>query len=260
MQGTCRLCAQTSILQKSHLIPKWAYKRVMAYDTTGGKNPVKIADGTAVLSSNQTTKHLLCSSCEQRFSTHEDVVAGLTAEADDQITLFQKVTPCGTPQGVLATFNSNSDADSLAYFVSSVLWRASVMTGDCKLGPYEIAFREYLLGNSGFPSEAIITVGLLRSSQDIDVRGWLSEPTSRKTPTFWVHGFLLAGLAIRCMVGKTLPTQWHQVSLTSNSATRYLSLLHPPQCADFLAAAEMVGDAQVKGKLSKSAASLATEK
>ncbi|MBI2306735.1 MAG: hypothetical protein HYU78_05470 [Rhodocyclales bacterium] len=251
MIGTCALCQKTADLQNSHLIPKWAYRRACEVDPGDAKAPVYVAGGNAVLSNKQTTRHLLCSDCEQRFSNRENYVAGLTELDNGQIKLFRNITRLDTPKKVLASLNNELDGDQIAYFAASVMWRGCVMTGGCKLGLYEPRFRQYLLGTSGFPPEAAISVGLFDQSPNADARGWVSEPASTKTNIGWLHGFLLAGLAFRCWVGKAIPGEWQHVSLASPNPTKYVSIIKPEECADFLAAVEIVGSAQPRGKLAK---------
>lgn len=251
MIGTCALCQKTADLKNSHLIPKWAYRRACEGDPGGMKAPVHITDGKAFLSNKQTTKHLLCADCEQRFSTCEDYVAHLTGPNDGQIELFTKVTRPGTPEMVLASLNMDVKSDQIAYFAASVIWRGCVMTGGCNLGRYELKFRQYLLGTTGFPPEVAISVGIFENSPNIDTRGWVSEPTSTKTSIGWLHGFLIAGLAYRCWVGKNIPPLWRQISLGGLHPEKYVSIIKPEECADFLAAVEMAGGAKRLGKLAK---------
>ncbi len=249
MFGTCALCQKYSDLQDSHLIPQWAYRRVIKLGPLDAKAPIRIANGKAVSSNKQTKKHLLCVDCEQRFSKNEDHVARLTEPSGEKIKLFGQITRLDTPQKVLASLNNAVDARELAYFAASIMWRGCVMTGSCKLGPYESSFRRYLVGEAPFPAEAIIHVGLFDESPDVDVRGWVSEPTSTKTSIGWLHGFLLAGLAFRCWVGKTLPKEWKEASLAGPNTNKFVSVMRPEACADFLAAAELTAGAKPSGKL-----------
>ena len=254
MIGTCALCHKNTDLQNSHLIPKWAYRRICKIDQADSKIPIHIADGNAAFSNRQTTKHLLCADCEQRFSNSEGYLARLTALDNGRIELFRRVMRLDTPRSVLASLHHAEDADHLTYFAASVIWRGSVMTSGCELGPYVDKFRRYLLCETQFPREAVISVGLLEQSpnSNADPRGWISTPASTKAGTMWLHGFLLAGLAFRCWVGKEIPKKWHNVSLAGPNSTKYVSILKPEECTDFLAAAEMVKMAKPRGKLAKS--------
>lgn len=129
MIGTCALCQKNADLQNSHLIPKWAYRRVCDFDRPGAKAPVQIAGGNAVLINKQTTKYLLCPECEQLFSKYEDYVSGLTESDDGQIKLFKDIKRHDTPKKMLASLNEEVDGDQIAYFAASVMWRGCVMTG-----------------------------------------------------------------------------------------------------------------------------------
>jgi hypothetical protein len=213
--------------------------------------PIHISRGIAVLSNRQTTKHLLCVSCEGLFSKSEDYLARLTEPDDGQIKFFRNVTRLDTPRKTLALLNNAEDSAHLAYFAASIVWRGCVMTGGCRLGPYEAKFRQYLLGESPFPSAASIFVALLEKSSDLDARGWITEPVSSKSGRSWIHGFLIAGLAFRCLVGRSIPPEWRKASLAEIHSEKYVSILRPEQCPDFLAAAEMVGTAEPRGKLAK---------
>ncbi|TDR79734.1 hypothetical protein [Paludibacterium purpuratum] len=248
MIGICALCQKNADLQNSHLIPKWAYRRVcnIVEDT---KAPVCIADGNAALSNKQTTSYLLCTDCEQRFSTREDYVAELTKPDNVQIRLLSKVTRLNMPRKVIASLNMDVDSEQIVYFAASVLWRGCVMAGGCKLGPYEAKFRQYLLGAAQFPPEAAISIGIFEHSTSFDARGWVSEPASTKTNKGWLHGFLLAGIAFRCWVGREIPLAWQQASLAGTNSTKYVSIIKPEECVDFLAAVEMAGSAKPRGKL-----------
>lgn len=251
MIGSCALCKREGALQNSHLIPQWAYRRVCEAYPTREKAPVLVADGNAVLINKETTGYLLCTECEQRFSEREDYMANLTEYKNGRIKLFSSVTKLDTPKKMLAMLNMDEDAEQIAYFCASVMWRGCVMTGDCKLGPYEERFRLYLLGEAPFPREAVISVGLFEESPNFNTRGWVSEPASRKVGLVWVHGFLLSGLVFRCLVGKTIDQKLHQVSLAGSHPKKYVSILNPEECGDFLAAVEVAGNATPRGKLAK---------
>jgi hypothetical protein len=251
MIGTCALCNKNANLQNSHLIPKWAYRRILENDPEKPRAPVAITDGNAVLSNKQTTAYLLCAECEQRFSTCENYVARLTELENGQIKLFAYITRSDTPKRKMASLNKDVDVEQLVYFAASVLWRGCVITGGCELGVYEPKFRQYLLNQAPFPPEAIITLGLFEESKDFDTLGWVSEPASKKASPVWVHGFLLTGLVFRCLVGKTLDQNLYQVSLAGPNPQKYVSILKPEECNDFLAAVEVASNAKHRGKLAE---------
>ncbi len=252
MVGICGLCQKNAVLQLSHLIPKWAYRRAAGKKQTGENTPVYIACGNAVLSNKQTTKYLLCADCEQRFSKAEDYMARLTKVRKGRSKLHEGITRQGGLHGVAAALSADVDASQITYFAASIFWRGHVITGACKLGSYEPNFRRYLLGEEELPSEIAISFVLLDPSSNIEAQGWVSEPVSKNTKIGWLHGFLLGGLAFRCLVGKKIPRNWRQLSLSAPSKTKYIAVVKPEECADFLAAAEMARSAKLKGKLATS--------
>lgn len=249
--GTCALCKKQESLQNSHLIPKWAYRRVCEADPASPRSPVLVADGSAVSTNKQITRYLLCAECEQRFSTREDYIARLTTLESGRIRLFDNITRMDAPHHNLALLNQEVDAEQIAYFAASVMWRGHVMTGGCKLGAYEPIFREYLLGQAPFPNQAVVSVGLFTESPHIDALGWVSAPASQKTGLLWVHGFLIAGLAFRCLVGKALDQNLHQVSLAGPASQKFAYLFKPEECSDFLAAVEVATKSKPRGRLAR---------
>lgn len=250
---TCALCKNEADLVDSHLIPRWAYKRVLEADGGEEKAPVLVSAGAACYSNVQTTKHLLCTDCEGRFSKREDYVARLTRINEaGQPRIFDYVKRLDTPTGILAELSNDVDVESIAYFAASIIWRGCAMNLGCVLGPYEIQFRNFLLGVAPFPKDAVLSMGILEQTPNIlSPYGWVTEPTSTKAGVLWLHGFMVAGLAFRCFVGKKINPAWRNVCLSGQASTTstYVSLLQPEQCPDFLAAASMAAGAVPKGKL-----------
>jgi len=156
-----------------------------------------------------------------------------------------------TPKKVLAKLSNDVDVEKIVYFAASILWRGFVMTGGCRLGPYEPKFRQYLLDESPFPIDAVISFGILDGSSNFESYGWVSEPASTKFGPLWLHGFLMTGLVFRCFVGKALNHDLQLISLAGPNPDKYISVLKPEQCADFLAAVEIAGNAKHRGKLAK---------
>lgn len=234
----------------SHLVPMWAYRRILELDPADPAAPVYVSRGSAVFSNKQTRKHLLCATCEQLFSRNEDYMARLTTPDDGQIKLFKKITRLNTPQNLLARLDDDEDARQITYFACSLMWRCAVMTGGCQLGPYEENFRLYLLG-APFPSEAVLSIRLFNSSAELDPRGWVTEPASMRTQFGWLHGFLLGGIEFRCWVGRRIPDDWRKISIADPGSKNYFAIVNPIDSPDFLAAAHMAISAKPRGKLAR---------
>ena len=246
------------MLKDSHLIPKWAYKRLLNADQES-KHPIRVAGDAACLTSKQITQHLLCEDCESLFSKREDYVAQLTALENDAPKILQSVTRLDTPRKVLSELGSNIDSEQIAYFASSILWRSCVMRRGCQLGPYESQFRSYLLEEGSFPSFAMLSLGILEPSAPsdnpyhwINPYLWVTEPSSSRADALRLHGFILCGLVFRCFIGQALPTKVKQICLAGTAPRKYVSLLAPERCGDFLNAFDMLANAKPHGKLAVS--------
>lgn len=250
MRGTCALCAKIDDLQNSHLIPKWAYRRVAQSDQARSQAPILIENENAVQTNKQTTKYLLCAECELRLSTREDYLARLTRLNNGRISLFDKLTRMGDQYPNLAMLNDDVDAEQISYFAASMLWRCHVMTEGCQLGSYEPKFRQYLLERASFPREAIMLVQLIEESSDFNLRNLASEPASIKVGHVWLHGFLLVGLVFRCFVGKALDQNLQKISLAGSNPNKYVSITKPEECNDLLAAVNVTKKATPRGRLS----------
>jgi hypothetical protein len=97
MNGICKLCQKQSQLEVSHILPKFIFRWITKTSATGklrglGKPNVPVQDGTKL--------HLLCASCEDKFSKYETWFAnkffhpsikGLKTNYDYDETLFKFV-------------------------------------------------------------------------------------------------------------------------------------------------------------------------
>jgi len=247
--GICALCRCEGELQNSHLIPQWAYKRILELEG-GDKQPVLVTGGNAALSNKQTTRRILCKDCEQLFSIREDYVSRITRLEDGQPAILKLVTRLHGPDGMAARLSDDVDAEQPLFFAASIIWRACVMRIGCNLGPYEPKFREYLLGKTAFPVDVVLTMAVLESSDRVkNPSSILTVPSSFKVGLVWLHGFMASGLAFRCFIGKTLDPKWKVMSLASPDQPTYISLMKPEQFSDFLAALSVAVKATPRGKL-----------
>lgn len=211
--GRCRLClAKGRQLRDSHIVPAWAYRRIMT-GVERPANPVQIQDDVAILTSKQAKEHLLCHDCEQRLCGWEDYASKMLVQEDGAFPWLVESRDVamalngGEPLGYLDS--SSLDAEALALFVTSVVWRASVSKQECpkvNLGPYEERFRRYLRGEAPFPSRANLIVYLqtvpltaLPSADRI-----LTLPT-QVTMNYTLHWFVLCGAAFYLLVGLQPP-------------------------------------------------------
>ena len=200
--GTCRLCLARGSLRNSHIMPSWAYKRILD-DGQDSKQPVRMSDGLAVKTNAQFKEHLLCGDCEQVFSRWENAVSQLVVQGDGTFPWLAAL-PHSVP-GKPAD-SSGLDTDTITRFAASVLWRASVAktVPEVSLGPtYDEAFRLFLQGKADFPSSASLIVSLFTpappGASRID-RSFIM-PASKRLERCHTHWFHLCGVRFFFYVG-----------------------------------------------------------
>ncbi|WP_139253447.1 hypothetical protein [Burkholderia ubonensis] len=251
-QEKCALCGEYKELKDSHLIPQWAYRRLQQSEQ-GRDDPIRIADGTAVRTSKQVTKHLLCGDCEQRFSKPEDYVARLTEiDAPGKLKILGNITRADPPHSDVAKLATEIDTKTIAYFAASVIWRSCVMDNACKLGKYEPSFRRYLMGETDFPREASLSMLILEPSRlTARPERLVTFPSSLKTPFAWLHGFIICGLAFRCFVGRSLNAQMKTACLAGDGPVKYAYMMRAQEFGDFFEACKTSTAAIPRGKLAR---------
>ena len=105
--------------------------------------------------------------------------------------------------------NAEVNTAQLAFFATSVVWRAAIhtwrfgpRTERVFLGPYQDQLRRYLLGQDQFPQQAAMWVWV--SSYDKPSRA-ISFPQSMRVWDCYTHGFDIPGVRFTMFVGKVLP-------------------------------------------------------
>lgn len=214
--GNCRLCLTHDVeLQESHIIPKWASKRLRAVGSTRNPNPITITYGQAVQKSNQITEKMLCAHCEQMVGRSEKYVAKLAYGADGEpvplsilgISLTDAFSAIGSGISI-----ANLHTDKIVYFASSVVWRASVAhrhdTGKPRIGRrYQEEFRSYLLGSASFPKNARLVLGILVQPANAPHprHNIVSFPATGRYGGYHRHVFFICGLYFELCIGSQMP-------------------------------------------------------
>lgn len=245
----CALCQKHRNLEDSHLIPKWAYKRLQKADAKK-KEPIHVTDGSAFNSSIQTKQYLLCKECEDRFSRREDYVSRLTTAASGKLKIVQYVNRLDTPNKKLVELSDQIDTIQLSYFAASIIWRSHVMDRGCRLGVYSEHFRRYLLEEESFPLCAVLCMGILEPTSNFETpHNWVTEPSSLRAGPLWLHSFMICGLIFRCFVGQALKPETRQVCLARSNQKKYAVLQPAEQFGDFQSALDMLIAAKPRGKI-----------
>jgi hypothetical protein len=215
--GKCKLCLHMADLQNSHLMPASLYKKSRIPGAIN-PNPTLITGKGSKQTSRQIRNFVLCRNCEQLFSKNGEnyvmtqVFDGKSKKFPLLETLRATAPTWGGPEFVGYELGATPDIDreKLGYFALSVFWRASVhiwrergeepVTLD--LGKvYNESFRQYLLGQAGFPADVVLLVVACTDalSQDTFCVPSLGSRNVERT-----YSFMAKGLNFLMIVGKQL--------------------------------------------------------
>jgi hypothetical protein len=219
MIGTCKLCQISGVeLQDSHLLPKAAYRQITK--SQNGQPPVVIMSGGTLMTNDQVRGHFFCKTCEDRFNKNgEDYVMkncyrnGQGFALKDALDAAQPIFDRGD-EGKLYYANqvNGIDAEKLAYFATSAIWKASVHgwknggrpVDSLSLGrEYGEQFRQFLLGNASFPPKTTLWISIIT---DNNIWNGCSFPYGGKNDYgFWRYHFQFFGIYFSISLGNLVP-------------------------------------------------------
>jgi hypothetical protein len=162
IQGECRLCLSVDNLQKSHVLSEFLYKPL--YDEKHRASVAKITrdnHGSVTDIGDETIQkglreELLCNNCELLLCKWEHYTSQVFKCLDEFFssgTLPINAHFCAVtrtqPDGLVLTECTGIDYKKLKLFLLSIVWRASIATGEAfketSLGPHEEKMRLKLL-------------------------------------------------------------------------------------------------------------------
>ncbi len=216
-EGTCRLCLKTAQLQDSHHLPKATY-RLASKLGRGNASPIFTDGKTALETSLQLRKDLLCPTCEGLFSKRgETWIMKHCRRSDHEFRLREAFGKYQPPEikTIATARNRLVDGDALAYFAASMFWRAAVTewraptrghaVAKLDLGPYEQALRLYLTEQADFPERValIVFVGSLTAKM---ANGIMIPPgLSSAEASHSRYSFAIPGIRFDLVTGSAVP-------------------------------------------------------
>ena len=220
--GICKLCLQMKKLRDSHFIPRAMYKYLR---TTSEKdpNPVVIGRTREATTSRQMRDYLLCAKCEDLFNKNGEneilkwVWNGKRFPLGDRLAV---AVPLSLDPSVTPSFSGTSigvDAEKLAYFALSVLWRAAVHEWDLpfggkttllNLGTIEEPIRKYLLGMAGLPPEVVVVAMACTDPLSIEA---FSTPSRVRGYPGTCFAILTLGIYFRVLIGSGITPESREI-------------------------------------------------
>jgi hypothetical protein len=189
--SVCRLCGDTSVILKSHIIPKAFHREVL-----GGLSSFYMLSENERIPSKETARQLwdrlLCERCERLLKTYEDYVLekiihrqGITCQRDGQILRY-----------------SSLDYQMVKLYQLSIIWRASVAKipffQSVRLGPHEQVIRRMLnVRDPGEPGDypCVIFHLYFQSPDEYERSEFIDQPVSGFFGTARVYS---SSMAIDC--------------------------------------------------------------
>jgi hypothetical protein len=208
MVGTCRLCERRALLQSSHILPKWAFRRVRSRGT--GAPPILVENGTRRYTDKQDTERLLCTACEQRFCRWEDRVSRLAVQDDGSSPALRAITMRARMMpGMESEADGSVLGDQLALFAASVVWRAGASSRkDVTFRGYAEEFKSFVFGGPARLDHARLIVHIIDPEGHPVAAEVATYPATFPGDTYHEHQFAVPGLNFTFFEGNALPARY----------------------------------------------------
>jgi hypothetical protein len=200
--GTCALCSTEGVaLRESHILPTWAYRRVVGY-APAEPDPVLLDGDSAMFTSRQSKVPLLCDKCEQRFGSVEQRVSDLVVQANGRFPLLAGATEVPNEAGVVEI--PEASARDLAYFGLSVVWRADVAEIEpvVSIPPARRQSMRSFLAGQGTDPGAVVVLTMLAPPADVPkVDRMFTFPETAGNTDEERHEFICCGVRFSVITG-----------------------------------------------------------
>jgi hypothetical protein len=222
--GRCGLCRNSRELVVSHLMPAAAYRSAQGLRV----GTTAVVRRKAFFTSKQVSAPLLCNDCEQRFHREgEDDVLAQIYQPDGQFKLrelLQAARPIESRrEGAVYDVQPllGKRAESYLYFAISIFWRASARRWKLDrdwldrihLGPYQEAFRQYLLNEALFPQHTRVYVFV---AQEVQPTRAVVVPCTSRIDNAYRHEFYIPGIHFALVLGQHVPQYYDDAALNGS--------------------------------------------
>ena len=204
--------------------------------TEGNQDPVTFQRRQQKQSSFQVRDYVFCRECEQLFSKNgEDYVMRLVTKKDGTFPLLNTLNAIPTDmartkwRAYSERQTPDLDREKIAYFASSIFWRASVHTWKMEDGEeirldlgkrYNEELQRYLLGETGIPRNATLMVAAC--VDEVSQITFFPPKENVKVKDRSV-GVLIRGMFFLFRITNT-PPPWQKRLSMINSPNRWISV------------------------------------
>lgn len=219
--GTCKLCqTPASVLQGSHIVPEFFYKRVYTRSHKFTAIPLQDEERLAIEQKGYR-EDLLCTVCETKLSKWE----GKLSQFVNQI-VSGSYTTCTASQVGAVTVVLGVEYHSVKMAILSIFWRMSITThrlfAAYNLGPYEERLQA-LLDQEKTPSEEEFPILLSKALLDGQFLPGILFPMSRgRYDDFILQSVMLNGIVFDCLMTSTRPIPGEVAEFALQTAGRVI--------------------------------------
>ncbi len=229
----CPLCTEEKPLRDSHFLPA----ALGDFCRPRGGHAIVLSPEIIIESDRMLHDYVFCDDCEDIFNKGgESWVLPLLARLETSFPLYDLLTKQAPSQVLdetkiyLAARNPEIQSGKLIHFAMGIFFKAAVHSWSgsktepwINLGPYTERLRTFVLGETPFPEQMFLTVGILPwPTRAIE----FCYPYRDSTEGRFNYRFYVCGVQFVLEVGKTVTAERRQGCFASNH-------LHPILVTDF---------------------------
>jgi hypothetical protein len=212
----CPLCLrENQKLQDSHYLPQAAYKPSRASGLKN-PNPVLIANGRMVQTSDQVRDFVFCWDCEQMLNREGEnwVMPQLASKEGFPLLALLHSVPPAIAEGDFDVYYcagiGGIDCEKLAHFGIGMFWKGHAHKWPkcerLRLGAYGEPIRKFLRGEGPIPEDVALIIQVAE-----DEPPWSGRiPNLIETQPCHLFNFYLAGIDFHLAVGRGIHPEWRK--------------------------------------------------
>jgi hypothetical protein len=166
--------------------------------------------------------YVLCAQCEERFNKNGESWVMKYCSRNAEGFKLKELIDASKPSASngLKVYSAadipDIDVDELTYFAASIVWRAAVHNWKLGkkrieriyLGSYSEELRQYLLGETSFPKNAVVWISII---PDENFWNTFTAPYGEKVNQCWRYKFQFLGISFMLFLGKLIDPEFRSM-------------------------------------------------